>query len=78
MIPRGQILGRLRDANYALYKKTKRVELYRKRGAGPVYVPVPIRDHFTVEEASAILKQAKLTPVEIEGFVKGCIKTNPS
>lgn len=77
MISRGQIMARLRDADFTLCKKTKRTELWRKRG-GLIYVALPHRANFTLDETRSILKQAKLTSEEVERFVEGCIKTEPN
>lgn len=75
MIPRAQIIGRLRDANYTFDRPGKHTEIYRRRGDTSDYVPIPkTRKKFTPEEASLILRQAGLTPDEIEDFLRVCVK----
>ena len=73
MISRGQIVTRLRDANFTFEEKKKRVEMYRERG-GLRHVAVPFRNFFTVDEAKIILAQAGLTARQVEAFLGACIK----
>jgi len=73
MIPRDQIIGRMRQADFTFVGRGKRTELWRKRGS-TLHVPVPLRDLYTPEEAAIILSQAKLSRPEIEEFLKSCLK----
>lgn len=73
MIPRGEVVARLRDAGFRFEGKKKRVELYRERG-GLRHVVVPFRDILSIEEARIILGQAGLSKAQIEDFLKSCTK----
>jgi len=74
MIPRSQIIGRLRDENFSFSKRGKHTEILRQHGTAQ-HIEVPLRDIFTPDEAGAILKQAGCTPDQIERFLKDCLKT---
>ena len=73
MIPRDQLIARLRQAHYTFVARQKRTELWRQQG-GVQRVNVPLRDCFLPEEAGVILRQAGLTQAQVEGFLAAAVK----
>ena len=73
MIPRGEIIGRLRQELFSFNERGKRTEILRQSGTG-IRVAVPIRDLFTPHEATTILRQAGFKPEVIERFLATCLK----
>lgn len=73
MIPRSEIVGRLRDQNFTFCKRGKRTEIWRQHGTAQ-YVPLPLRSAFTPDEAGAILRQAGCSSDQIDRFLKDCLK----
>ena len=73
MIPRGEIIGRLRQEHYSHSKQGKHVDILRQHGTAQ-HVAVPRRDIFTPDEAKVILRQAGCTPDQIERFLADCLK----
>ena len=74
MIPRSEIIGRLREENYSYSKRGKRTEILRQHGTAQ-HVAVPLRDAFTPDEARVILRQAGCTSEQIQQFLRDCLKT---
>lgn len=73
MIPRTEVIGRLRAADFRFDQPGKHTEIYRRHGDAQ-RVAVPKRDLLLEQEASTILAQAGLTKGEVEAFLKGCLK----
>ncbi len=73
MIPRSQIIGRLREENYTHSKQGKRVDILRQHGTGQ-HISVPRRDLFTPQEAGIILRLAGIPSDRVEQFLKDCLK----
>ncbi len=74
MIPRDQIIGRLRDENYTFSRRGRHTEILRQRGTAQ-HVAVPLRDSFTLDEAGVILRQAGLNADQVQLFLRDCLKT---
>jgi hypothetical protein len=73
MIPRSEIIGRLRQMNYSYSKKGKRTDILRQHGTAQ-HVAVPLRDLFTPDEARVILRLAGCTSAQIDQFLADCLK----
>jgi hypothetical protein len=72
-ISREQVIARLREANWEFKDQSKRVDIYKLKGAVN-RIDVPKRDEFPVEFVRQILRQAKLTPEQIEKFIREATK----
>ncbi|MCX6069408.1 MAG: hypothetical protein NTU91_00905 [Chloroflexi bacterium] len=73
MIPRDQLIARLREARYTFVNRQKRTELWRQQG-GVQRVNVPLRDCFLPEEAAVVLQQAGLTRAQVDRFLASAVK----
>lgn len=73
LIPRQQVINRLRDASFRFKKRGDRTELYRQSGTGQ-RVFVPLRDLLTEDEATVVLSQGGVTPEQVDEFLRTCIK----
>jgi hypothetical protein len=73
VISRDQIIAKLRSLDYRYSDRTKRVEIYRKRGSA-TYVNVPLRDQMELTLVRIILGQAGLTPSQVNDFIAGAVK----
>jgi hypothetical protein len=72
-ISREQVVNRIGDAGFKYHSETKRVELYRKKGTQD-YVVVPRHDRLPETAVRIILRQAGLTPTQIDEFIAGAVK----
>ena len=73
MIPRSEIIGRLRQLNYSYSRKGRHTDILRQHGTAQ-HIAVPLRDLFTPDEARIILRQAGCTPAEVDQFLADCLK----
>ena len=73
-VSRTQVVNRLRDDDWTFQRKGERVEIYRKRGT-TLRVDVPLRDLLPEVTVRTIFRHAKLTPDQVEDFLKHCIKS---
>jgi len=74
LISHAQVIARLREARFTFVSRQRHTELWRQQG-GVRRVSVPRRDCFLEDEAAVILKQAGLTPAQIERFLAAAIKS---
>lgn len=72
-IPRGEVINRLREAGYSYKRKGERVEIHRQSGTGQ-RVNVTLRNFLDEDEARVVLKQAGLTPAQVDAFLRACTK----
>lgn len=73
MVPREQVINRLRVARYRFKKRGPRVEIYRQQGTGQ-RVNVTLRDLIDEKHVKIILGQAGLSQRQVEDFLAHCVK----
>ncbi len=75
MISREQVTNRVAKAGWTFSEEGKRVYIYRKKGSGNAQrINLPKCDLYPEVSVRIILKQAGLTPKEIEAFIDGASK----
>jgi hypothetical protein len=70
MVLRNTYINKIRDLGYTLNNETKRVHIFRKKGSTPPhYIPVNKCDKLEDEFVRSTLRQAGVTPKDIETFM---------
>jgi hypothetical protein len=70
MILRTTLQNKIRELKYTLFKETKRVHIWRKKGSAPPhYIPIQNTDKLEDEYVKSALAQAGLTQEQIKTFI---------
>lgn len=71
-VPRQQVIARLREAGWHFKRPADRVEIYKKPNEAQ-RIDVPRRELLPKTIVVQILRQAGLTPAEIDHFLTHCV-----
>ena len=72
-ISREQVIQRLREAKCHYKRRAERVEIYKLANSSQ-RIAVPLRNEIPVPAVRIILRQARLTPRQIEEFLAAAVK----
>jgi hypothetical protein len=70
MILRTTLQNKIRELKYTLFKETKRVHIWRKKGSAPPhYIPIQNTNKLEDEYVKSALSQAGMKDADIKTFI---------